>query len=147
MANIQPNRYALQSKDGKVKVDYVTSSLIGQPTLTLTLAPDPVRYFTGSQIRTINTEIGNLISVTTMMTVDTGSKSFTLLLPAISLANSTGSQQFSTEAIFTSHSGPNSVPSTGVLEKYQFIALDGTASFVLTLFEPVAGQLAQAAKQ
>jgi len=39
MANIQPNRFVLQSSDAKTKVDYETTSFIGQPTLNLTQGP------------------------------------------------------------------------------------------------------------
>ena len=137
MANIQPNRFVLHSDDGKTKVDYETSSLIGQPTLNLTQGPGPIRHFSGSQIRTLNSEIGTLVSVTTHVTIDTGSTSFSVLIPAISLKAISNQQAFTTEAIVTSHSGPNSVPVTGVHEKYQFIPLKGEASFVLSLLEPV----------
>src|ERR1039457_5449258 len=121
MANIQPNRYVLQSNDGKTKVDYETSSFIGQPTLNLTQGSGPIRHFAGSQIRTLNSEVGTLVSVTTQMTVDTGSTSFSVLIPASSLTAASDHRTLATEAIVTSHSGPNSVPSTGVHEKYQFI--------------------------
>lgn len=146
MANIQPNRFVLQSSDGKTKVDYETSSLIGQPTLNLTQGPGAIRHFTGSQIRARNTEIGTLVSVTTHMTVDNGSTSFSVLLPAVTLASISDHQRLTTEAIVTAHSGPNSVPSNGAHENYQFIPMAGEASVVLALFEPVAGALAKAAK-
>ena len=146
MANIQPNRYVLQSHDGKTKVDYETSSFIGQPTLNLTQGPGPIRHFSGSQIRALSTEIGTLVTVTTHITIDTGSTSFSVLIPAISLAAVSDQQAFTTEAIVTSHSGPNSIPSTGVHERYQFIPMKGEATLVLFLFEPVMGALAKAAK-
>jgi hypothetical protein len=147
MANIKPNRYVLQSSDGNTKVDYETSSFIGQPVLNLTQGPGgPIRHFTGSQIRTRNTEIGSLVTVTTQLTVDTGSTSFSVLIPAISLTATSDHKTFATEAIVTSHTGPNSVPSTGVHERYQFIPLQGEATFVLSLLEPVAGALTKAAK-
>src|SRR5438105_5156774 len=124
MANIQPNRYVMQNNDTKTKVEYETSSFIGQPILNLTQGPGgPIRHFSGSQIRTRNTEIGTLVSVTTNITVDTGSTSFSVLIPAISLSTISDHKTFATEAIVTSHSGPNSVPSTGVPETYQFIPL------------------------
>src|SRR5580704_14859307 len=145
MANIQPNRFVMQSSDGKTKVEYETSSLIGQPTLNLTQGSSPVRHFTGSQIRTLNTEIGTLISVTTRMTVDTGSTSVSVLIPSISLKTISEQTSFSTEAIVTAHSGPNSLPTTGVHETYQFIPLKGEANFVLALLEPVMGALTKAA--
>jgi hypothetical protein len=146
MAHIQPNRYLLQSQDGKTKVDYETSTFSGQPSLNLTQGPGgPIRHFAGSQIRTLNTEIGTLVSVTTVVTVDTGSTSFSILLPAISLAAVGDTQTFVTEAIITSHSGPNSVPSTGVHERYQFTPMNGQASFVVSLVEPVMKALVTAA--
>jgi len=144
MANIQPNRFILQSSDGKTKVDYETSTFIGQPTLNLIQPPGhPIRHFAGSQIRTINTEIGALVSVTLHMTVDTGSTSFSVLIPAITLGAVGDHQTFSTEAIITNHSGPNSVPLTGVHERYQFIPMNGEASVelsaVLSAIEPAKG--------
>jgi hypothetical protein len=147
MANIKPNRYVLQSSDGTTKVDYETSSFIGQPTLNLMQGPGgPIKHFAGSQIRTLDSEIGTLVTVTTQLTIDTGSTSFSVLIPAISLGAIAEHKTFTTEAIITHHTGPNSVPVTGVHETYKFIPLKGEASFVLALLEPVTGALAQAAK-
>lgn len=145
MANIQPNRFILQSNDGKTKVDYETSGFTGQPSLNITEAPGPIRHFSGSQIRKVDTEIGTLVSVTTRLTIDTGSTSFSVLIPAISLATITDDKKFTTDAIITSHTGPNSVPSTGVHESYQFIPMKGEATFVLSLLQPVAGAISKAA--
>ena len=145
MANIQPNRYVLQSSDGKTKVDYETSSFIGQPTLNLSQGPGPVRHFSGSQVRAVSTEIGTLISVTTQISVDTGSTSFSVLIPAITLKDASDQEGFETDAVITTHSGPNSFPPTGVHEKYQFINLTGKASFVLSLLAPVSELASKAA--
>src|SRR5215475_7186106 len=139
MASIQPNRFTLHSNDGKTKVDYETSSFIGQPVLNLTQGPGPIRHFAGSQIRTLNTEIGILVTVTTQLTVDTGSTSFSVLIPAITLTAVGDQKAFTTDAIITTHSGPNSVPQTGVHETYQFVPMKGEASFVLSLLAPVIG--------
>ena len=148
MANIHPNRYTLRSKDGKTKVDYEASSFTGQPVLNLTQPPGhPIRHFAGSQIRRSNTEIGTLVSVTTHLTIDKGSTSFSVLIPAISLAAISDHKEFTTEAIVTSHSGPFSGPLTGVHETYHFIPLKGEASFVLTVFESVLGPLAKPANK
>lgn len=148
MANIQPNRYVLQSSDGSTTVDYETSSLIGQPTLNLKQGPGlgPIRHFVGSQIRALDTEVGTLVTVTTHITIDTGSTSFSVLIPAITLASITDQKSFSTEAVVTSHAGPFSTPLTGVHERYQFIPLEGTASFVFSLFEPLFAELAKLRK-
>jgi hypothetical protein len=145
MANIQPNRFVLQSQDGKTKVDYETSSLVGQPVLNLTQGPGPIRHFSGSQIRSRSTEIGSLVTVTTQTSVDTGSTSFSVLIPATTLASASDQKALATEAIVTTHSGPNSVPSTGVHETYQFIALKGEASLVMSLAQPAVGAAAASA--
>jgi hypothetical protein len=139
MPNIQPNRFVMQSSDATTKVDYETSSFIGQPTLNLTQGPGmpPIRHFAGSQIRRVHTEVGTLVSVTTQVSVDTGSTSFSVLIPSITLAAPADHITFTTEAIITSHTGPNSVPATGVHETYKFIQLQGEASFVVSLLEPV----------
>jgi hypothetical protein len=137
MANLKPNRFILQSNDGKTKVDYETTSFIGQPVLNLTQLPGPIRHFAGSQIRSLNTEIGTLVTVTTQLTIDAGSTSFSVLIPAITLTSISDHQAFTTDAIVTHHSGPNSVPQTGVHETYQFIAMKGEANFVIAVLEPV----------
>jgi len=144
MANLQPNKFLLQSSDGKTKVDYETTSLIGQPFLNLTQGPGgPIRHFAGSQIRAVNTEIGTLVSVTTQMSIDSGSTSFSVLIPAITLSSVSDHKSFATEAIVTTHSGPVSVPPTGVHEKYQFIPMKGEAEFVLALLAPVMPESAK----
>ena len=146
MPNIKPNRFVLHSSDGKnkVDVDYETSSFIGQPVLNLTQGPGgPIRHFAGSQIRRINTEIGTLVTVTTQISVDTGSTSFSVLIPAITLTDTSDHKTFTTDAVVTSHSGPNSVPYVGVHETYQFISLKGEANFVVSLLEPVTGKVAK----
>ena len=112
--------------------------------MNLTEGPGPIRHFAGSQIRTVNTEIGTLVSVTTQLTVDTGSTSFSVLIPAISLTAVGDHKKFATEAIVTRHTGPNSVPATGVHETYQFIPMKGTANFVLALLEPLMQTVAKA---
>ena len=144
MSNIQPNRFTLQSNDGKTKIDYETTSFVGQPVFNLTQGPGPVRHFAGSQIRTVNTEIGLLVSVTTHLTIDTGSTSLSMLIPAITLTGAADQKKFTTEAIVTSHSGPNSVPATGVHESYQFIPMKGNASFVMAFLEPLTQPAAKA---
>jgi hypothetical protein len=146
MANIQPNRFELQSNDGKTKIDYETTSFIGQPVLNLSQGPGPIRHFVGSQIRRINTEIGTLVSVTTQMSIDTGSTSFSILIPAITLPAPNSHQAFTTEAVVTHHSGPISVPPSGVHETYQFIPMKGDASFIIEALEPMAAGTAKTGK-
>jgi hypothetical protein len=147
MANISPSRYVAQSSDGKTKVEYETSNIVGQRSLNLTEGPGPIRNFSGSQVRVLDSEIGTIISVTTRITVDTGSTSFSVLLPSISLKSISDREAFNTEAIVTTHSGPLSIPFNGVHEKYHFIPLKGEASFVLALADYMPGAAGKAASK
>jgi hypothetical protein len=137
MANIQPNRFVLRSNDGSTTVDYETTGFIGQPTLNLKQGPGPIRHFAGSQIRAVATEIGTLVTVTTHLTIDAGSTSFSVLIPSITLSSVSEQKAFETEAIVTSHTGPLSIPPTGVHEAYKFIPLKGEATFVVSLLQPL----------
>jgi len=145
MPNVQPNSYVLTSTDGNTKVTYETSTFFGLPTLSLTQGGNPPRNFTGSQIRTLSTEIGTLVTVTTFMTIDTGSTSFSLLIPAIGLTSIGATVDFTTDAIVTSHSGPDSFPRSGVFERYEFIPMQGKASFLIAFFAPLLEQFSKAA--
>ena len=84
--------------------------------------------------------------MTTNITIDTGATSFSVLIPAIAVKSITDQETFASEVVVTTHSGPNSFPLTGVHEKYQFIPLQGTASFVLTLLEPLLAALSEMSK-
>jgi len=94
----------------------------------------------------VNTEIGTLVSVTTQMSIDTGSTSFSILIPAITLSAPNSHQAFTTEAVVTHHTGPISVPPTGVHETYQFIPMKGDASFIIEVLESVMAGAPKAGK-
>jgi hypothetical protein len=149
MPHLQPNTYSLQSADGRTKVEYETATFTGQPTLNLSLGPGPIgpiRHFAGSQVRRSETEIGTLVSVTTQMSLDAGSISFSILIPAIGLSTILERQQFTTDAIITSHSGPDSVPPKGVHEHYQFVENRGEARGVLSAFDPLREAFSHSAR-
>lgn len=90
--------------------------------------------FTGDQIRKVQvSDLGTVISVTLVMTVDSGSTTFSLLLPAINLPNQRGaSVGISTEGITTVHR-LSIVPGLnyGQRELYKVTQLRGTASLVI----------------
>ncbi|WP_339378400.1 hypothetical protein [Calothrix sp. NIES-2100] len=77
-----PTLYQLQNQ--QIKVTYSTTSLTGQPRLDYQDKKQTL-HFVGDQIRTTDTEIGKLVTVTITKTVDTGSVTFSLLLPAVNL--------------------------------------------------------------
>jgi hypothetical protein len=124
-----PNHYEL-SGDG-ISVIYSTTSFGGRPMLSYH-DKSQSRSFVGDQIRTVDTEIGTLVTVTLFLTPDSGSTTFTLLIPEVNLRAS-DSAPISTYGITTLHRltliGP---PLQGQTELYTMDALQGTASFVLT---------------
>jgi hypothetical protein len=134
----QPNEYKL--KGGEIHVTYLTDGFHDVPSFAYDDG-QLNKVFTGPEIRTLQTEIGTLVSVTTRLTIDTGSTEFSVLLPAIDLADSTKTQHFKTAGIITVHKGPDSFPRTGLLETYEVIHMHGTASIVevpLDLAQPVS---------
>ncbi|MGH3773227.1 MAG: hypothetical protein ACRDRW_17835 [Pseudonocardiaceae bacterium] len=122
-----PDLFQLQG--GQLHVTYSTTSFGGKPQF---FYQDALRTLTfqGDQIRTVNTEIGTLVTVTILTTVDTGSTTFTLLVPTVNLGLAT-SIAISTEGITTIHrSSPIPVFNLGQTELYTVTPLIGTASFV-----------------
>lgn len=117
-----PNLYRLQG--GHVHVTYSTS---GVPHFTYQDAKQTLQ-FSGQQIQTSSTSIGTLVTVTIRMTVDTGSTSFTLLVPKVNLKPGKAAA-ISTVGITTSHKF-SVVPmmNEGQVELYTTTALSGTAA-------------------
>ncbi len=127
----EPNQFVLQGvapKYRNVSIIYSTTSLTGKPLLSYTDWKDAHKNFTGDQIRTQKTEIGTMVTVTSLMTIDSGGKELTILVPAIKLGDS--AQKFKTIAILTTYYGPMIRPTKRVLQSYEVIDLKGTAARV-----------------
>jgi hypothetical protein len=90
--------------------------------------------FHGGEIRSVNVpDLGTLVSVTIVLTVDTGSTTFTVLLPRVNVVSQgpLTSVPVSTEGIRTVHAGPFGPPfGHGQEDFYTVIPLTGTAAFV-----------------
>ncbi len=66
-------------------VTYSTGAGDGKPHLTF-VGPRGTVEFSGDEIRTVQTpDLGTLVSVTTMRTIDSGSTTFTLVVPPVVL--------------------------------------------------------------
>ena len=80
-----PNLYQLHGHH--LHITYSTSSIDGKPRFQY---HDPFQtlQFSGDQIRTLESEIGTLVTVTIRLTPDFGSTSFTLLVPQVKLDQS-----------------------------------------------------------
>ena len=126
MAN-QANFFQLHG--GGIQVTYSTTSITGKPQLNFHHG-FLVKNFSGDEIQTAETILGNLVTVFLVRTVDAGSTTFTLLIPAVNLPAS-NSVHIATEGITTQHKFSIVGPHTGQREFYSVQPLQGTASFVV----------------
>jgi hypothetical protein len=108
---------------------YATTSFDGTPRFDYQDAAQTL-HFVGDEIRTVATEIGTLVTVTICTTIDSGSTTFTLLVPTVNLGPSKESP-IDTIGITTIHRF-SIVPAfnKGQLELYKVTPLSGTASFI-----------------
>jgi hypothetical protein len=89
--------------------------------------------FHGNEIRSVDVpDLGTLVSVTLVLTVDTGSTTFTVLLPRVNIVSQgpSTSVPVSTEGVRTVHAGPLGPFGHGQEEFYTLISLTGTAAHV-----------------
>ena len=123
----KPNLYQLHGHH--LHITYSTSSIDGKPRL---LYHDPFQtlQFSGDQIRTLDSEIGTLVTVTTRLTPDFGSTSFTLMVPQVNLEQSSESH-VNTFGVTTFHRSSIAPQlDLGQKEQYTVAELSGTASLV-----------------
>lgn len=119
----QPNLFTF---DGDAQISYASTSINGQPQFTYQ-DTDHNLTFSGGDIRTQESELGMLVSVSLMRTVDAGDTVLTLLLPGIILPWGEA-QPLVTLAIITKTFGI--LPRQGAQRTYEVLNLQGTAQFV-----------------
>jgi hypothetical protein len=124
----QANLFEL-SGDG-VQITYSTTSFDGKPHFDYQgpYGPQESLSFTGSEIRTQQSELGTLVSVSLLRTIDAGNTVLTLLLPFVRLTGQ-NAQSFETLAIITKTYGI--LPHQGDQPTYQVVSLSGSASMVI----------------
>ncbi len=128
---VAPDLFVLAG--GGLHVSYSTTSIVGTPHLTYQDAQRTLS-FSGNQIRTVDVpDLGTVVSVTIMLTVDSGSTTFSLLIPRVQLPGEQ-SVPISTEGITTVHKF-SIIPALnhGQKDFYTVTPLTGTASHVLFL--------------
>lgn len=123
------NTFELNNEN--VRVTYSAQGDAGQPVLSYEDLADPEydNTFRKSDIRTVNTDIGHLVTVTLVKGVDQGTKMLTLLVPTVTVAQAKTPVAIKTKAIFTTF--PKVVGSNlpGPNETYRVESLRGTAQF------------------
>jgi hypothetical protein len=125
---VTPNLFQLSGNG--LHISYSTSGLDGQPHLHYQDSQHNLS-FTGNQIRTVPCDLGELVSVTIQLTIDSGSSTFSVLIPRVNLRNGeTGHVR--TDGILTIHRFAI-VPmlNHGQLDLYSVTPLHGTAQHVL----------------
>lgn len=128
---VAPDLFVLSG--GGLHVSYSTTSIVGAPHFTY---QDPHRTlnFSGNQIRTVDVpDLGTVVSVTIMLTVDSGSTTFSVLIPRVQLPGGQ-SVPIRTEGITTVHRF-SLIPAlnNGQRDFYSVTPLAGTASHVAFL--------------
>lgn len=121
----QPNLFELRGQD--VSVSYSTSSISGQPLFQYKDSNREVNR-SGDEIRRVETEIGTLVTITLVMTIDTGSTDFSVLIPRIRLPSS-NEARVATVGI-TTVNRLSFLPGPTQLQVYSTVRLNGTARFV-----------------
>ncbi|SEK60704.1 hypothetical protein [Nitrosovibrio tenuis] len=124
-ASQPPNLYQLSGKH--LNITYSTSGIDGKPHFSYQDLQQTLS-FTGDEIRSVETEIGTLVSVTIRMTVDTGGTTFSLLLPRVNIPGEQ-SVPIQTTGITTLHRF-SILPINGQLDFYTVTWLHGSAARV-----------------
>jgi hypothetical protein len=121
----EPNVFELSNQD--VHVTYSTSSIAGQTQLGYRTSTHALS-FQQQDIRVEQSELGTLVTVSTVKTVDRGYTSLTLILPRVNLADSP-QQNISAIAIVTTHLY-NILPHVGAQQLYSVHQVHGVARLV-----------------
>ncbi|HEX2690339.1 MAG TPA: hypothetical protein VHN14_27175 [Kofleriaceae bacterium] len=109
---------------------YTTTGIDGKPTMTYQ-DPHEGKSFHGDEIRTVECDLGVLVSVTLRMTVDAGSTSLSVFIPRMRIHQGEHAA-IHTDCVTTVHRfsiAPQLLH--GQLDTYSITALQGTAQFVV----------------
>jgi hypothetical protein len=121
-----PNAYQLQGP--QLSIGYFTGVASGLGPFFYQDAHQTV-VFQESEIRTVASELGTLVTVTIRRVIEFGSTTFTLLVPNVTL-NGLGPVTISTVGITTLHRLLVFPGLHGQTELYTVSSLTGTASFI-----------------
>ena len=134
--NPTPNQYDLQGTG--ITISYSTSSIAGKPQLSIKKGRQTLS-FGADDIDTVDTRLGQLITVTIAQVPDKDITTFSFLLPVIQLSTPSSKQAFNTIGITTVHKTSITGSVKGPRQTYKTIALRGTAQQVAFLTTRAAG--------
>ena len=121
-----PNLYELTGT--RLKVTYSSSNIAGKPLMTIRQGRKD-QQFTGNEIKTDKTQIGQLITVTLETQPDRKTVLFSVLLPDVNLPDSQKAN-IKTEAVVTTIKTTIAGPPKGQVQTYKTVLLSGTARSV-----------------
>ena len=119
----------IQGGEFSINIAYSTSGIDGKPHLQYQDTHQTLQ-FSGEQIRTVDTEIGTLVTVTLHITPDSGSTTFTLFVPKVNLGQS-NQIHIRTFGVTTMHRF-SLIPilNVGQTQTYSTVQMNGTAELV-----------------
>jgi hypothetical protein len=125
---VTPNLFTLSGHH--LHISYASSGIDGKPHFTYQDAHQTLS-FSGDQITTTSNELGTIVSVRTRMTIDSGSTTFSVLIPRVRLAQGT-TAPIHTLGIAAIHRF-SMIPAfnVGQQDSYTQVALTGTAQQVI----------------
>lgn len=123
------NKFVL--KHHQVEVDYTIGVTPGIPALVYQDGSTAPKSFPGAEITTDQTQLGTLVSVALVTSIDTGGERFGFFLPQLDVPRGQ-SEEFRTVGVYETFSGPNSIPHRD--PSWRCIELHGTAQTVIVEF-------------
>jgi hypothetical protein len=125
---VTPNLYHLTGH--QLHITYATSGIDGKPSLTYQ-DTHAARAFRGDEIRSVECDLGTLVSVTLQMTPDLGSTTLSVLIPRMRVSQGT-SATVHTDCVTALHRtafAPQLLH--GQLDSYTVTSCHGTAQAVV----------------
>jgi hypothetical protein len=125
-----PNIYNLQNTSLGIRITYSpgTGGAIGGMQYA---DPTQTYAFKSTDLRTVDSEVGTLVSATLRGTVDSGSTTFTLIVPQVALNAPSKQAAIDTFGVTTLHLfSPVPALNVGQREIDSVVALSGTAEFI-----------------
>ena len=125
----QANLFELSDDD--IRVTYSSSGFAGLPLFSY--RDDSInRQFTGEEIRSVETEIGKLLTVTIEQIPDLRTVTFTLVLPAVTVMSRSAGTHIQVPGIKTATYTTIAGPALGPEKTYSSVNLRGTAQVVVS---------------
>ena len=116
---------------GSIQVSYASTSILGGPILSYR---DPQRNlsFRGEEIRSQDTELGELITVTLEAIPDLRTITFTLILPIVTVMLQSHGIHIRVPGVTTTNPTTIAGPPPGPQKLYSVVNLQGTAQFIVS---------------